>query len=172
MLAITRPEGAKHVSPATHKAGYPGNRGRYERLCDARLACATLGRGCAALGYGWRNQSKALKGRNKWRTRQTPIRKPGQATTRTNAEQRHGGSSIAPCCAARRETAASVRGACYALSGLLKMFGLVTQGGAIARKTRGRLPWAVMLRPLRGKETWAASRGESTRRCQVTTKSS
>jgi hypothetical protein len=116
------------------------NRGRYERLCHARLACATLCRGCSALGYGWQNQRKALKGRNKWRTSQTPIRKPAQATTRTNAEQRHGGSSIAPRCAARRETAASVRGACRALSGLLKKFGLVTQGGAIARKTRGCFP--------------------------------
>jgi hypothetical protein len=27
----------------------------------------------------------------------------------------------------------------------------VTQGRATARKTRGRLPWADMLRPLRGK---------------------
>ena len=74
-------------------------------------------------------------------------------------------------CVPFRETAAPVGGDCYALSGLLEMFVLVTQGGAIARKTRGRLPWAVMLRPLRGKETWAASRGKSTRRCEVSTKS-
>ena len=96
LLAIIRPEGAKHVSPATQQAEYPGNRGRDERWYHARLACTTLGRGCAALGYGWQNQRKALKGRNKWRTQQTPICKPGQATTRTNAEHCRGGSSIAP----------------------------------------------------------------------------
>jgi hypothetical protein len=41
------------------------------------LVCITPGRGCAALGYGWQNQPKALKGRNKWRTRQSPICKLG-----------------------------------------------------------------------------------------------
>ena len=51
-------------------------------------------------------------------------------------------------------TATSVRGDCCALSGLLEMSLLVTQGGVSARKTRGHLPWAVMLRPLRGEAPW------------------
>jgi hypothetical protein len=51
-------------------------------------------------------------------------------------------------------TAASVRGDCCALSGLLEIFILVTQGDVSARKTRGHLPWAVMLRPLRGEAPW------------------
>ena len=66
-------------------------------------------------------------------------------------EQRRDRPSIAP--PSRRETAAPARGDCCALSGLLGMFLSATQGGVTARKTRGHLPWADMLRPLRGKET-------------------
>ena len=78
---------------------------------------------------------------------------PGQSATRTNAAQRGNASSITRRSASRLETAPPVRGDCCALSGLLGLFVSRTQGGAIARKTRGRFPWADMLRPLRGKET-------------------
>ena len=94
-----RPEGAQHVSPATQQAGCPGNRERHDRRCHVWLGCITHARGCAALGYGWQNQRKALKGRNKWRTRQTSIRKPEQFATRTNAAQRGNASSITRRCA-------------------------------------------------------------------------
>jgi len=84
------PEGAQHVSPGKATASTT------RVLCHVWLVCITPGRGCAALGEGWQNQRKALKGRNKWRARQTPIRKPGQSLTRTETEQRCDRPSIAP----------------------------------------------------------------------------
>ena len=72
---------------------------------------------------------------------------------RTNAAQRGDAPSIARRCASRRQTAAPVRGDCCALSGLLGLIVSLTQGGVTARKTRSHLPWADMLRPLRGKQT-------------------
>ena len=57
----------------------------------------------------------------------------------------------APLRLASDGTAAPVRGDCCALSGLFGILLPATQGRATARKTRGRLPWAHMLRPLRGK---------------------
>ena len=145
------PKGHNMSAQRPSKLGTPATASTTRVLCHAWLVCITPGRGCAALGEGWQNQRKALEGRNKWRARQTPIRKPGQSPTRTETEQRRDRPSIAP--PSRRETAAPARGDCCALSGLLGMFLSATQGGVTARKTRGHLPWADMLRPLRGKET-------------------
>ena len=101
-----------------------------------------------------------------------------------DAEQCRDTPSSAPRCGSRRRgTAAPVRGDCCALSGLLGLIVSLTQGGVTARKTRGHLPWADMLRPLRGTPlrilgvgfrcTWpfaprtsAFSRSEKPRTCQ------
>ena len=102
---------------------------------------------------------------------------------RTHAKQRRNASSIAPRSASRLETAVPVGGDCCALSGLMGLFVSLTQGCAIARKTRGRFPWADMLRPLRvtplrilgvgfrctwpfAPRTCAFSRSEKPRTCQ------
>jgi hypothetical protein len=111
------------VFPWDSMRNYKGsNRPHNEWLCDAWLVCITPGRGCAALGCGWQDQRKALKGRNKWRARQSPVRKPGQSAGVTNSEQRRNAPSIAPRCVSLRETAAPVGGDCCALSGLLGIF--------------------------------------------------
>ena len=145
-MAIIRPEGAKHVSP-----------GKQPRAPRKALPCEIgLHHARPRLRSPGLRMAESAQSPERAQQMANQTNTDSQARTigdRTNAAQRGDAPSIARRCASRRETAAPVRGDCCALSGLLGFIVSLTQGGVTARKTRSHLPWADMLRPLRGKQT-------------------